>query len=105
MIGANSSPYLKAWGVAVEKVATQNDAEITIQFLGIVSAPGREINFGGVPIVSDDYEMTYAIEDVQLSERDKITVTSGPDAGRYSISELKRSGDAVFATAKLAKIL
>lgn len=105
MIGANPRPYLKAWGVPIEKIETQDGAETTKRFLGIVSAPGRELNFGGVVVVSDDYNIVFAVADVTLTEREKVTVMEGPDAGRYSASEVKRSADGVFTTAKLGKIL
>lgn len=108
MIGSNPRPYLKAWGVPVERVVvtgTGDDAiSETVQFLGIVSAPGREINFDGVVVVSDDYAMIYATAEVVLSEREKVAVLEGPDAGSYSVSKLQRSPDGVFSNAKLAKI-
>lgn len=105
MLGTNAMPFLKPWGVQVETVVIEDGAETQIQFLGIVTAPGRVIDFGGIPIVSDDYSVMYATSDVTLAEKAKITVLSGPHVGAYSVRELTPSSDRVFTTAKLAKIL
>lgn len=104
MIGSNPRPYLKAWGVPVETVEMLGGEETKKQILGIVSAPGREVNFGGVVVVSDDYVMVYATADATLIEGGKISVMAGPDMGDYLVREVTRSADGVFSNAKLAKI-
>lgn len=102
-----TKPFLSDFGDDVEKRSTDAGGTETIeQAKGIVSQPNRDIGFGGVIVVSTDYTLDYATTDLSLKERDKISVLSGPNAGKYKVREAGGgSDDGVFSQVKLTKIL
>ena len=82
MVGTNSAPYLKSWGVLIGKIVTGADGE------------QENINF---PVVCDRVQ-------ANLREGEKITVLAGPYQGSFVANEVQKSADAVFQTAKLRKV-
>lgn len=103
----DTKPFLNDFAVDVEKRSVDGEGTETVeQARAIVSQPTRDIAFGGVVVVSTDYTLDYATTDLNLKERDKISVLGGPNAGRYQVREAGGgSDDGLFSQVKLTKIL
>lgn len=72
----------------------------SVSFTAILDRPGEVIDLGGVPVLSDEYAITYDPSLVALVRNDAITV----DGATYTVRSAPRSlDDGQFVRAVLTK--
>lgn len=73
-----------------------------VSFRGIFDLPGTTIAFGGLEIVSEEYSLTYATNDVDLQEGHSVTI-DGDQGGVFKVWKRVTLDDGVFSLASLRR--
>jgi hypothetical protein len=93
-----TKPFLKDFGSPCVKSGIGLDSE-DVQFVGIFNMPGSLIAFGDVNVVSEDYSLVYASDDVRLIEGDAIVV----QGATYKVYEKMPIDDGVFSQVRMRR--